>query len=161
MKLKQVIVGLAIAIIFTLFINYGIMTFYDRPLYDDFCPNLFEITNEIECSGANGEWFEYAEGSVPRIEGETGNCNNKMSCNEAFDTARESYSKVYFIITLILGLTALIGGIFIEQKTINLGALVGGLLTLFVGTISYWEFAEDLLRFVILGITLVILIYVA
>lgn len=58
-NLKKFGIGLAIIIVFNLFVNYGIHTFYKSPKYEDFCApeRLKQSLNTREsCENVGGLW---------------------------------------------------------------------------------------------------------
>ena len=155
MDIKQIIVSVAITIVFTMFIAYGVETFYPSPDYEDFCPDTWNIENEQECLDINGTWETETYG-----DGKTENhCENQKDCEEPYDIADEKHSKVFFIIAAIFGMAALVAGIMIKKGAVSIGLLGGGTLLIFVGTVAYWEYADQLLKFVLLGFMLAILIW--
>ena len=66
-----------------------------------------------------------------------------------------------FILMVISGFIALILGLFILNGAVSSGALLGGLFTLFIGTVSYWGRFQNWSKIVILGLILVALIWIA
>ena len=83
MDIKQIIVSVAIAIVFTMFVAYGVETFYPSPDYENFCPDTWNIENEQECLDINGTW-ETETDYEGRIEN---HCENKTGCEELYDIA--------------------------------------------------------------------------
>jgi hypothetical protein len=155
---KSKLLALAIAIVFTAFIFYGISTFYPNPQYQDFCtrlPSSEFINNSEECTEQGGAWSPGFEGRVKE-----GYCDLDFSCREEYDTARKNYKKLVFIVSLVFGLGTLIGGIFIVVPNVSAGLMGGGIFTMFIGIMQYWDELGDYLRFILLGIALAILIYV-
>lgn len=188
-KIKQVLLSVAVAIIFVLFVGYGINTFYEEPKYNDFCSD--DLHNEVietqaKCEAFGGEWNDYrgktlaiednqllcdkvseSNGSMNlncRTNGndlrEEGWCNVDKECSGNFHDAREGYNKNVFIVAVLIGLVTLaIGGIFLNVESIGSGLMGGSVLTILYGTIRYWGNASDVLRFVMLGAVLATLIW--
>lgn len=67
-KVKQVILAVAIAIIFSLFVGFGISVFSPSPKWDDFCqtqsPKM--IGTQEACESAGGNWNTYDSKPVQR-----------------------------------------------------------------------------------------------
>lgn len=176
-KAKQILLAIGIAIIFALFVGYGVATFYKSPKYDDFCkgkefprPYLEEkqVCN-INCS------------YVAPDENLTNDCNEKKGdllanyddkgciksyycemCAKGFMDSNEKYNKNVFIITLIIGLIAIIvGGIVLNLVSVSSGLMGGGILTVIYGTIRYWGYMPDVVRFIELGVVLAALIWIS
>ena len=67
-----------------------------------------------------------------------------------------------FIISLIFGILVIVGRtIFISTNSISRGLMFGSLMFIIYGTGRYWNYMDDLVRFIILSIALVVLIYVS
>src|SRR3989344_1654824 len=166
MNVKERILAIALAIIFVLFIHFGLNTFYISPKWDDYCgPNKYmpgEIYSEQNCIAFNGTWTPYP---LPEKRAEnitvTGWCDLTRECQESFDTVNEQYNRVIFILAGIIGLVTIIAATFLNVESVALGLMGGGVLTIIYGTIRYLGNAEDWLRFAILGIVLIILIGLA
>ncbi|MEE9525974.1 MAG: hypothetical protein V3V78_05200 [Candidatus Woesearchaeota archaeon] len=144
-KLKHNILMIAIAIIFALFVGYGIDTFYEAPEYRDYCeeyarPSPIDRTNQTE-------FDEFVE--------------KNNACLDEHKEAYEVYSRNVFIITLIIGLIAvIIGGILLKVESVSSGIMAGGVLTLIYGTMRYWGDMTKYLRFSVLTIVLIVLIWI-
>lgn len=163
-NIKEKLLSIAIAIVLVFFIAYGINTFYKNPRYDDFCQDKFPVKQNIteqECINLGGKWTQTV---IPRIEGQPvqeGYCDPTYTCNQEFQDSRENYNKIVFIISGILGLICvIIGGIILKLESVSTGIMGGGILTIIYGTIRYWGHLEDIGRFLILGIILVVLILI-
>jgi len=155
MDFKHNLLAIAIAIVLAFFVGYGIEVFSDSPEYQDFCPNLYDIADEVACTNTGGVW------NANQVQkGERGWCVNKIDCNKPFQNAQEKHDKVVFIVSLVAGIIAIIGGMNLKHDVINRGLLLGGVLLLLYGTIRYWSHANDILKFVLLGIALVILVWI-
>jgi hypothetical protein len=162
MDKKKFIVSVAIAIIFALFVGYGIEVFDPSPDREDFCPErLYQIDNEEECLAADGEWSDGK--GIPRpVEVEpAGFCDQGKKCYDDFNSLRTKHDKVVFIVAIIVGLLAVVAGITLKKDAISTGILSGGVLVILYGTIRYWRHANDILKFILLGIALAVLIYLA
>jgi len=161
---KKAIISLAIAIIFVLFIGYGIEVFDPTPDREDFCrEDLYEIKEEEACTSSGGVWND-EKGPRPVIEGEfieRGFCGPGKECYDALQDATLKHDKIVFIVGIIVGILAIITGIIIKKDAISTGILSGGVLVILYGTLRYWRHADNTLKFVLLGITLAILLLIA
>ncbi len=156
MNFKHNLLAVAIAIIFAFFVGYGIEVFHDSPEYEDFCPDLFEVVDEKSCLEAGGIWNA---NHVPK--GERGLCSNKMKCREPYQDAQEGHDKIVFIVSLIAGIIAVITALQLRKDVVSQGLLLGAVFLILYGTMRYWTHANDVLKFVLLGIALAILIWLA
>ena len=160
--MKEKLLTIAIAIILTMFIFYGISTFYPKPEWDDMCKDVGKSMNEADCVAANGEWSYYEGRPRPvKLEAEEEYDPGYCECS-VYDNAREARSRTVFIIAVMLGLVAvLLGTIAITLPSVGSGVMAGGILTVISGTMQYWGDLPDYARFIALGVALTILIVLA
>ncbi|MDP3764479.1 MAG: hypothetical protein Q8Q95_02555 [bacterium] len=172
MKIKEIILALAIVVVLNLFFNYGVFTFYKEPKFENFCS--VELTQKVytekaSCEAVGGQWYESNQvnydGRVMFVKpqpqsGETSWCDSTAKCKESYDTVRDVYNRNVFIVLVILGLISLgLGFLVINASAVANGFLGGGLLSLVVGTIRYWSDMNEYLRFIVLGLALAMLIW--
>ncbi len=185
-NLKKFGIGLAIIIVFNLFVNYGINTFYKLPKYEDFCnpERLKQSLNTREsCEVVGGLWTENvgyetkrlyapaseltpAEKPIPVVEIQnqqlSGWCDQDFSCRKDFEKIDNIYRRNVFVVWVVVGIAAIVASFFIGAvQMLSTSFMFSGLLALIIGTIQYWSAMQDYLRFIILGIALGILIYLA
>lgn len=142
-KIKEILLGIAIAIIFLMFCVFGTKLIYDTPKYEDYCDY-----NEL--------------GKIDYINNSDYYNQQYEECSEKYDIANKNYSKNMFIISLIFGILVIITCvIFIEINSISGGLMLGSLMFIIQGTGRYWNYMDDLMRFIILAVALGVLIYVA
>jgi len=143
--MKEILLGIIISIIFLMFCVFGTKLIYDTPKYEDYCDY-----------GTLGKINPLNDSQI-QIQQEL-----EKQCFEKYDTANKDYSKKMFVISLIFGLLVIIiCTIFININSILGGLMFGSLMFIIYGTGRYWNYMDDLMRFIILGVCLVILIYVA
>ncbi len=92
---------------------------------------------------------------------ERGSCNTDFYCSKEFRDVRENYNRNVFIIATGIGIIILIVGFALKLASVSSGLMGGGILTIIYGTIRYWTDLPDYGRFIILGITLGILIWMS
>lgn len=140
MKIKEVLLGLIIAVVFLMFLVFGSKLIYENPNYEDYCnySKIYEKNDTV--------------------------LQNQLSqeCTQKYDSANENYSKRMFVFSIIVGILIVIGSaVFIESLVVSGGLMFGSLMFLIYGTGSYWRYMNDWTRFVILGVALGTLIYVS
>ena len=142
-NVKEIILGIIIGVVLLMFLVYGMKLIYDAPEY----PNCYEKRTAF----IDAELNEVQEQQI----------NNEIQeCQDDYEKAREAYSRNMFIITLIISvLIIVVSVVLIKIEVISGGLMFGSLMFLIQGTAGYWQFMEDWLRFFILGIALLILIY--
>ena len=162
---KNLILGIAIFIL-TMFVGiYGINTFYGKaPQYNDYCPMVTPQT-QAECIKANGTWIDYSEEAIPPekkpVTAPTGYCDTYTYCQKQLENAEKPYYKGIFIIAIPLGIIIIALGLLIfHLEAVGLGLMAGGVGIIIYGAGSYWRFADDLYKFVLslLGLVIVILL---
>lgn len=173
--IQSIALAVGIIIVFNLFVNFGVRTFYAPLKYEQFCEEgkaARAYSERQSCEGVGGFWYEPGanpHGSPyparPVAVGEKyepqGWCDPNYQCNKNFQNSSELYNRNVFIVLIIAGVSALAIGLFIKAATaVATGFIFGGVVSLIVGTIRYWSDMQEYLRFIILGIALVILILV-
>lgn len=161
---KKFALSLAIVIVLNVFFNVGIETFYPSPVYEDFCPlsgveeskTMVSYADQVTCNEAGGQWVQ------PAGEGALGYCDFYGDCWEDFDNAMMPYNRNAFVILTILGTVTLLFGLISKAlpMAVSNGLLYGGVLSLLIGTMRYWDYMDDYLRFIVSGIALFLLILV-
>ncbi len=174
--IKKWALAISIAIVFNLFVNYGVATFYKAPKYEEFCnfsyypvkpvpiggvskvPDCpeFQASDNLtsECSQTRGIiQFRYNSSGCPV----DAFCD---TCNARFEDSRNSYDSNIFFMLVVIGVAALIGGLLVSLQSVGTGFLLGGIISILIGTIRNWSNLTDVIRFILLGIILVVLILV-
>lgn len=174
--LQSAAIAVGIVIVFNLFVNFGVRTFYPAPKFEQYCaPELGTKAYESRtvCEAAHGLWYEtgaYPKGGPyparpmiypdqqPEMQGW---CDIYHTCNQQFNTVQEMYNRNVFIILVIAGIIALILGSFIRSAAaVSSGFIFGGIVSLIVGSVRYWSNMHDYLRFIILGVALAALVII-
>lgn len=177
--IRRILVIFVIAVLFTILVNVSIEAFYPEPQYDDYCePNYprplpykepprtcdeFGIPQNLadSCSAQDGELqYKYDEYS----------CVSDVYCdfcNTKLQQDQQQYNLVVFIVSAIAGLAALILGFYLPQaknvinEWVGSGFLLGGMLSIFVGTVRYFGDMGRYTRPVVILIELIIVIFLA
>lgn len=174
-KVKKIGIIIIIAILFALF-SFSLVDLADEgPKYEDYCisknapfipvqkdlicKNITEPTNaQYETCNKQGGFIEYSydgQGCPKSFE-----CN---TCNKLFEEAGKQHRFIGFLITTIMGVIAIIVGMYITSKKevigwIYSGILIGGMISVAIGTIMYFH---DMGRFVKPFVLLVEIILIA
>lgn len=167
--LKKIALAASIVVVLNLFVNMGIKTFYPAPKYEAFCPQDVRkiVTEQTACDAAGGQWtdrYAYYAKPVPQPamdQGPLGWCDADFSCRKVYESANELYERNVFIVLVIAGLLSLgIGYAITVADAVASGFVFGGVVSFIVGTVRYWSGMHDYLRFAILGVALVVLIWI-
>ena len=167
-RAKQIILAIAIAVLFVMFIAYAIETIYPSPKYDDYCDEFKTaefIDNAERCEEVNGKWVYYGkERPDPiKIDGEievTGYCNRDFYCDQEHDSASEVYNRNIFFTTLIIGTITIVIAVLLSMEAVSAGFMGGGVILIIYGTIRYWGALSDILRTIMLGVALAVLVWI-
>ncbi|MBS3073093.1 hypothetical protein J4477_04625 [Candidatus Pacearchaeota archaeon] len=161
--IKNTIFAIAIIILTSFVVIYGIQTFYDRPEYTDYCPEIRSaeyVNTSVRCEQLNGKWTTF-DGPKP-VDGTNGYCDLDYYCRQDYEKENKKYSKNLFIITLPIGIILLlIGGALFSLEAVGAGIMGGGVVTLIYGAGNYWPDASDVFRFLISLVGLIIVIILA
>jgi len=164
MNIKNIVIGIIIAVVFVMFCAYGTNLLYKSPKYENYCPQAVQpyIGNETptSCESNNGTWIAQNIECV-KAPCSQGYCDYYSKCQPVWDTANKNYSKNLFIISIVVSLIIIaISAFLIEVPSVSGGLMFGSLMYLIYGTARYWGYMDDWMRFIILGVALAILIYI-
>lgn len=163
-KVRKVILSVAIAILFVMFIAYAIESVYPSPKYERYCPSpTINPVNESECTAVNGTWIVYPVETMNGKQfpaGVSGYCDTYTECAQPWEDAQESYNRNLFFISIIIGLIVVVLSLVFSVEAVGSGLMGGGVLLMIYGTIRYWGALSDILRTVMIGIALGILIWI-
>lgn len=163
MKIKEVVLGIAI-IVLTIFVAfYGINTLFPKPDYNDFCGNVrydFPVNDNATCVSKGGVW-NYNMG--PKVDSQVdGYCDLYYYCNQQYNDLTKERSRKVFFIALPLGVAIIALGAFIfGLEAVGAGLMGGGIGTLIYGSGAYWPYTENWIRFLISLAGLVLIIWLA
>lgn len=176
---RRIIVIFVIAILFTILINVSIEAVHPSPKYEEYCkeksmPRPAPYPAEKACSEFTtpkeiSESCPEEKGKVDFTYDERG-CPTKAyceTCYKEYDQANQKYNLVVFIISAITGLIALVVGLHLPEKKnpinewIGSGFLLGGMLTIFVGTVRYFGEMGRYTRPIVILVELALVIYLA
>jgi len=93
---------------------------------------------------------------------QSGWCDPDYKCRTSYEQAREPHNRNSFIILSIIGLIIIgVATLAIKENVVGYGTLAGGILTVLYGTIRFWGSIPDIARFIILGVVLAVLLWIA
>ncbi|MBR9704316.1 hypothetical protein GOV12_02810 [Candidatus Pacearchaeota archaeon] len=167
MNIKHFILGIAIFILTIAVGIYGIRAIYGSgPQYEDFCPE--RLTNNPEqCANEGGTWLEYDEEIQQRkpavpVNGYCDLNEQFKDCDKELRQNRQDYNRNVFFIALILGIAIIVtGALLFNLLSVGTGIMAGGVGIILFGVMGFWEFANDILKFVMTLLALIIIIALA
>jgi len=158
MSIKNFVLTVSIAIVFALFVGYGVYLIFPSPDYSDYCDVSARIPKAVvENVDENIISENVAEKMIePLVFNET----EMEECTERFDNARKVSDSWSALILGLIGLISIIIGISISKfEGVGSGILGGGVLTIIYATGRFWEHMNEIVRFLFLGIVLYVLIW--
>ena len=170
---KNIILSIAIAIVFMLLGVYGINLFYEEPQHKDFCgeegyPKSIPIGRgepcEVNTSLEARQQQCYNDGNaVIKQKFDANGCVLDFecsTCNKDFDNAMKKWEKTAFIAAVIFGIIGIAAGaILFSLESVGAGLMGGGALLILGFSMRVWRNLGDIVRFVILLAALIVLIY--
>ena len=163
MKVKEIILAVAVVIL-TIFVTfYAINTLFPKPTYDDFCGNITyntPINDNTTCIAQGGRW-SYVPGL--KIDNQSnGYCDLTYYCTNQLDDVLRARSEKVFFSALVLGILIIVlGAFFFGLESVGAGLMGGGVGTLIYGSGAYWPYTHNWIRFLLSLIGLALLIWFA
>lgn len=165
MKIKDIILGIAI-IILTIFVAfYGINTLFPKPQFEDFCDDVnltVIVNNPLQCEEIGGRWSVNQGPKTVDVNGRIidGYCDAYYTCNKDYNEVLKIRSKKVFYLALPLGIVIVIAGaFFFGLEAVGAGLMGGGVGTLIYGAGAYWPYSENWIRFLLSLLGLIILVW--
>ncbi len=181
LDLRKIAIIFIIAVLYAILVQATIGAFYLSPEYDDFCRTKFYGERPLAVSDKS-ECPDYKQPTLQELEQcaeqrgfadytyDANNCPIAYKgcnlCQNEYDAAREEYNLYVFIISSILALVGIAVGLYLPAKQdlnqwLATGFMLGGLISLFFGTMRYYEYLGRYLRPIVILIELIIVIYLA
>ena len=170
MKVRNVVLGLGILIIYGLALSQGLQTFYPEPEFEDFCevPEVSEeltsescevsqslINKESSCEKTGGIFVKTYDEQGCFVGGE---CD---ICLEDYESSLDDYSQKIFLFSLIIGFMTLILGVFVlKVEPVGSALMASGIWAIFYGTLRNWRNFSNGWRFLLLFAVLLFLIWI-
>ena len=143
MLARQIIVGFGIAAIFPWLIYYGLSTFYPPPKTQDYYGSV--PAQPPPPTATAEERKAYAE--------------EQQKKRDAFNTAAQSFARVLFTVSTVLGVAAIVIGANLTSHAVGTGLVLGGIFSLALGGYAPHP-VEDWIRFMSLLSGFVALLFI-
>ncbi len=179
MKIKEIVLAIAI-IVLTIFVTfYGINTILPKPEYNTFCPasqfgayptKIYPGVSSQNCTFSKPLQDSYdsciSNSGQPIFTYDNSGCTVSLKecnyCQKVFDLALKSRASKVFLIALPLGVVIIATGAFLfGLEAVGAGLMGGGIGTLIYGSGAYWPYTENWIRFFISLVGLTLLIWLA
>ncbi|MBI2110578.1 hypothetical protein HYT51_02255 [Candidatus Woesearchaeota archaeon] len=178
-NLKEAGLIVGIAILFAFFVFFSIEAFYPQPKYEDYCKDNYRYQPKLVTEPYEQQIQRcgdiYSSPEVQNCYQQKGNPTFKYDnstkcdifdtcdlCSILFEGNSDNYQRNIFIISAIVGIAAILFGLYFSVSFMSGGFLFGGILTLAAGTIRYFAsgHVDRYLRMAVLFVELVILIWI-
>ncbi|HLC50274.1 MAG TPA: hypothetical protein VJI97_02495 [Candidatus Nanoarchaeia archaeon] len=179
--LRRVAIIFVIGILYAVLVNAIIDAVYPSPKYEDFCKGKYypdrsypipaggncQILNPAEQDKANSCFNDKGN---PEYNYDSKGCETTFKecnyCQKDFEAANQKYNLYTFIISSILAVIAIMVALMLPSDNglnewIATGFMLGGLFSLFYGTIRYYTYLGRWIRPVVILIELMLVIYLA
>jgi hypothetical protein len=134
MLAKKIALAFGIAIVLPMMLHYGVSTFVPKPRWQDY--------------GVPGD--SSAENRYKR-----------QLKDEEYHLAEKRFEQHLFAVAVPLGLAAIVVGAFLRTPALGTGLMFGGIFSVCDGYFNYWSELADVLKFVSLLVSFVLLIFLA
>ena len=160
---------IGIVAILNIFFNVVIALAYPEPKYDNYCPNVGQVTpvDPTACDAQGGVWNTYVPPAPPATDGinftpkASGYCDLYAKCQKPYQAALDQHALYAFVIMTALGvLSILIGLVPIGSSIVSSGLSYGGVVALIIGSMQYWGSAGNWIRLGISTVGLITLLYI-
>ena len=183
MDIRKIAIVIVIAILFSILVQATIEAIYPSPRYEDFCKGMYDRPAPVaavkEAKECPDTYVPPSQEEIDACDGKEGfpdynydeyGCPTKYTCNtcqKELDDSMKGYNLIVFIISSILGLIAIFAGVYLPthknalNEWVGTGFMLGGIISVFIGTARYYSDMARIVRPIILLIELIIIIWLA
>jgi len=181
--IRRILIIFVIGVLYTVLVFSTINAVYPNPEYSDFCgeniraPKLYraeQYRTEQDCPDHNIPQAELdactAGKGQPEYKYDPYGCVTSWECShcmQSYNDSRERHNFVSFIISAILGLIGVAVGLYMPVKKggvnewIGSGFMLGGMISIFIGTMMYFGDLHRILRPFVILLELILVIWLA
>ncbi|HLP80292.1 MAG TPA: hypothetical protein VK158_06650 [Acidobacteriota bacterium] len=156
---RKILVALVVAVLFTIFVHTTINAIFPAPDWNDYCgeQNQKQMPSKFY-DGTTLTAEEQAAKAAYEAE--------SKQCQADWQAVQDKHELTVFLISAFAGLIATLAGLFISATTpvgmsIASGFLLGGIFSIFTGTMMGWNGIALVVRPIIILAEMVIVILVA
>ncbi|MEM3374105.1 MAG: hypothetical protein QXE31_02685 [Candidatus Woesearchaeota archaeon] len=170
MALKEYAIVIAIMILFTSFIMFSIEAIYPRPDFNYYCNTTYDNSFNYEKNQENCTYDYKKEQECFKNQGivkydyDEKGCRYVSECDycqKNYNNALKNYNLVLFYILAIIGVAAIIFGIYYKIEFIGTGFMFSGIFLLFFGTTQTFNDLNRYLRPIVLFLELSLILFIA
>ena len=176
-QIKKFSVVITIAILFTVLVFSISELIVERPDYSDFCgmrnyrPREIPIPNDCPDDAVPDDNFLrecHENGGIVTYDYSSQGCAVSYECDTCsydYSQALSTHRRSMFIVSSLLGLLAVIAGLHLKSKNevmewVYSGFILGGLASIFIGTISYYNDMDRFVRPIVMIAEIALVVWV-
>jgi hypothetical protein len=174
MDIRKILVILVIAALFSIFTYSLSEAIFEKPDYDDYCyidarfpvrDTVGENCTNVEPTETEKELCEEGD-LIPQYENGCVVSYKCDTCRQAYEAEMAKFNFGVFLITTILGLVAIIIGLYLPVSKnplhtwVGTGLMLGGLISIFIGTVRIYGDLHRILKPIIILIELLLVIFI-
>jgi hypothetical protein len=165
MKVKEIAITVAVAVLFSALILVAVDAFYSMPEYSSYCDNSIRpLTTRCLTDTTKEEMDCYDSGGTPTYTYNESGCQVYESCsqcNNNYNSAVDSYRFNLFLILGIIGLAAIIFGVYYNIEFIGSGFMFSGIFLLLYATAQGFSTFTKYVRVFVVLLELCIVLWIA
>ncbi len=175
MKIKEVAMIIAIAVMSALFVGLLVDAIYERPKYEDFCieeyrpepyPKYVPFNESCVLSQEEQEKVNqcYKDKGTPRYDYDSRGCQKYRECDfcsKNYQEENERYERNTFLIIAPIAAVAIIIGLLWSFEVVGTGLMFAGILLLIYATGRYFPSMGKITRVIVIFVELLILIWIS
>lgn len=180
MKVKEVAMVIALAILGALFVGLFVDAVYEKPEYEDFCgkgsfegkyygpyPERANLNCTYQMTKDDRMNIDKCneDGGSPEFNYDDNYCQTSFKecnyCQKEYNEANKIYNRNVFFIVVPIGVIAILAGLFLSFEVVGSGLMFSGILLVAYGTIRYFSNMSKIFRVVVIFIELVLLIFIS
>lgn len=164
----HVLLVMAIALIANLFVFYSLEVIEPSPRFEEFCTEdltMRTFNSASTCTDAGGQWTATPLTPQDIPEGKEvvgGYCNATYSCQKEYEKTNEEHAGLAFVVlTTIGGILFVLAMITRSSSVVSNGLGLGGLISIFWGSVTNWSYLYPLVKVGLLGALLALVLWFA
>ncbi len=174
--IRKIIVIIVIAILFAIFVQTLANAIFTEPEYSAYCYRGYietpvrQVDPALGCPNITYVDFQacHAAGGMVLTDYDAAGCVSNQTCSNCqldYETAQDTFAFMVFLFSAVLGLLAIFLGVYLPQHRNTLhawvgsGFMLGGLITIFTGTVRSFSTFENWAKPVVIGLELVLIIW--
>lgn len=160
---RELVLGLGIAILIPFITHYTTLIIHPEPVYKDQGRTYYDRDTDLTLDDSLAEQFRKIKEQRQRAQTPSAALDEaydallaqnkaleakKEEARKLYEVERNDYNRSYFFVALILGLIAIVAGVFIPLISLGVGFVLGGFISLIIGYVTYWGALHNIVKLV-------------